>query len=252
MPVTEAFFYAWPWMGLGMAVIMLVLLFGTNLLRSNTGSRWLDPVWLAWVAMPAYLIHQFEEYACNFVDGSFVIIDQVFVNAGAMVDLSNLPLAYFPEVNIALVWVGVPICAFLSRKNPVIGLAPYGFILVNGLMHCMGTLTGMMPLELNPGFWTGIFVFLPLACIVIYASIKKKIMSGGALAVSLVAGVLAHGLLGAGYAVCAVGGPVACLVLGCFAGISPAIFAWLGCLIFHARYAVPATGVPLPEKKPRR
>ena len=57
-------------------------------------------------------------------------------------DLSNLPLAYFPLVNIALVWMGVPLSAWICRRNPVIGLAPYGFILVNGLMHCLGTLVG--------------------------------------------------------------------------------------------------------------
>lgn len=199
--------------------------------------------------MPAYLLHQFEEYCLNLTsDGTYVIIDQVFANAGSILDLSTLPMAYFPLVNIALVWVGVPICAFLARRNPVIGLAPYGFILVNGLMHCLGSLSGMMPIESNPGFWTGTFVFLLLVALVVYATLKRRFMSGGALAVSFAAGFLAHGMLGVGYIVCAVVGPAACLALGCFAGVSPAIFAWLGCKLFHVRYAVPATSEPMREK----
>lgn len=240
MSLVDQFWYAWPWMGLGMAVVMLVLLFGTNLLRSNGGHRWLDPVWLAWCAMPVYLVHQFEEYACNMADGSYLIIDQVFVNAGSVMDLSSLPLAYFPLVNIALVWVGVPLSAWICRRNPVIGLAPYGFILVNGLMHCMGMLTGAIPIELNPGFWTGTFVFLPMVALVIYATVREKFMSGGALAVALVAGALAHAMLGAGYGVCAVAGPVACLILGAFAGVSSIVFAWHGCKIFKVRYTAPS------------
>ena len=124
MDLAEQFWYAWPWMGLGAAVVMAVLLFCTDLLRSDGGRRWLDPVWLAWLAVPIYLLHQFEEYACNLADGEYLIIGQVFANAGGIMDLSQLPLAFFPEVNILLVWVAVPISAYLCRRNPVIGLAP--------------------------------------------------------------------------------------------------------------------------------
>lgn len=240
MSLVEQFWVAWPWMGLGMACVMLVLLFGTNLLRSREGSRWLDPQWLAWVVMPVYLIHQFEEYALNMTGSdSFLIIGQVFANAGNVMDLSNLPLAYFPEVNVVFVWFGVPLAAFLCRWNPVIGLSPYGLLLVNGLMHCLGTLSGAMPLEANPGFWTGTFVFLPLFAVVVYAAVKVKFMSGAGLAISLVSGVLAHVMLGAGYAAAAFGEPVAALALGCFTGFSSIVFAWLGCLIFKPRFERP-------------
>lgn len=242
MDIAQAFWYTWPWMGLGMAIVMLILLFGTNVLRSKGGRRWLDPVWLAWAAMPLYLIHQFEEYACNIVDGKYLIIDQVFANAGGILDLSGLPMAYFPAVNIGLAWIAVPLAALICRKNPVIGLAPYGFVLVNGLMHCVGTLTGLMPIADNPGFWTGTFLFLPMAVLVIYATLKERFMSGGALAVSYVSGLLGHVLLGMGYAASAIGGPAAALCVGVFAVFAPLIFAWLGCKVFHVRYIAPANG----------
>jgi hypothetical protein len=153
-----------------------------------------------------------------------------------ILDLSNLPLAYFPEVNIMLVWIGVPLSAFLCRRNPVIGLAPYGFILVNGFMHCLGTLSGAMPIAINPGFWTGTFIFLPLLVIVIYANVRTKFMSGGALAVALGSGVLAHVVLGVAYVVAAVGGGTAALIVGALAGVASIAFAWIGCKIFSVRY----------------
>lgn len=245
MSLVEQFWYTWPWMGLGAAIVMVILLFCTNLLRSNSGARWLDPVWLAWLAMPVYLVHQFEEYTCNLVDGEYLIIEQVFANAGSIIDLGQLPMAFFPEVNILLVWVAVPISAYLCRRNPVIGLAPYGFILVNGLMHSLGTLSGMMPIALNPGFWTGTFVFLPLVVLVIYATFKKKFMTGGALAVALVAGAISHVFFASGYFVSAFAGGTAALVVGGIGVFSSMIFAWLGCKLFHVKYIPPKDEAPI-------
>lgn len=239
MDLAEQFWYAWPWMGLGAAVVMVLLLFFTDLLRSNGGRRWLDPVWLAWLAVPVYLLHQFEEYGCNLANGEYLIIEQVFANAGTVMDLSRLPLAFFPEVNILLVWVAVPLSAYLCRRNPVIGLAPYGFILVNGLMHCVGSLTGLMPIALNPGFWTGTFVFLPLVALVIYATFERRFMSGGALAVALVAGAISHVFFGMGYVVSAFAGGAAALAVGGIGVFSSIFFAWLGCRVFHVRYTAP-------------
>ena len=128
MSMADVFWYAWPWVGLGMGIVMLVLLFATDLMRESDAPRWRDPYWLAWAAMPAYLVHQFEEYALNIVDGHYVIVEQVFVNAGSVMDLSALPMFHFPLVNIALVWAGVPLAAWLGArlKNPVVALSPYG------------------------------------------------------------------------------------------------------------------------------
>ena len=69
----------WPWMGLGGAVVMIILLFCTNVLRSRPEvSRWRDPLWLAWLAVPMYLLHQFEEYSLHIVDGQYSIVSMFF------------------------------------------------------------------------------------------------------------------------------------------------------------------------------
>lgn len=237
MGFAEACWWGWPWAGLGMGIIMLVLLFGTDLLRSNGKPRWRDAYWLAWAAMPAYLIHQFEEYGLHITDGQYDIITQVFANAGSILDLSALPMAHFPLVNIMLVWFGVPLAAWWGRKaqNPALALAPYGFILVNGLMHFVLTVVRGVPVGLNPGFFTGTFVFLPLAALAVAVALRGGYLRAGGLAVSLAAGVIAHGLLGAGYAMAAIGGPVGVVVLDVAAGLSPAPLAWLGCKLFKVK-----------------
>ena len=41
----------WPWLCLGGGLVLFSVMFGTNALRGHaTGSRWWDPVWLAWLA----------------------------------------------------------------------------------------------------------------------------------------------------------------------------------------------------------
>jgi len=237
MSIAEAFWYAWPWVGLGMGIVMLVLLFATDLLRGSDAPRVRDPYWLAWASMPAYLVHQFEEYALNIANGDYVIVEQVFVNAGSIMDLSALPMFHFPLVNIALVWAGVPLAAWLGArlKNPVVALSPYGFILVNGLMHLAMTAARSVPVALNPGFFTGTFVFLPLAALTIAVCVRGRFMHGGGIAAFLVAGAIAHGLLGAGYAMSGVGGAMGVATLDLLAGLSPAFLAWAFCKLFKVK-----------------
>jgi hypothetical protein len=56
----------WPWIGLVLSAALLLVLFTTNLFRSDLSkSRWFDPAWLAWLAPAAYMIHQFEEYGID-------------------------------------------------------------------------------------------------------------------------------------------------------------------------------------------
>lgn len=237
MSMADVFWYAWPWVGLGMGIVMLVLLFATDLLRGSDAPRVRDPYWLAWAAMPAYLVHQFEEYALNIADGNYVIVEQVFVNAGGIMDLSALPLFHFPLVNIALVWAGVPLGAWLGARlrNPVVALSPYGFILVNGLIHFAMTVVRGVPVALNPGFFTGTLLFLPLVAVVIVACARGGLVRGGGIAAFLVAGAITHVLLGAGYAMSAVGGSAGVAVLDLLAGLSPALLAWAFCGMFKVK-----------------
>ena len=111
-------------------------------------------------------------------------------------------------------------------------------------MHCVGSLTGLMPIALNPGFWTGTFVFLPLVALVVYATLKRRFMSGGALAVAFVAGAISHVFFAMGYVVSAFVGGGAALVVGGIGVFSSIFFAWLGCKVFHVRYVSSEDNAP--------
>ena len=55
-----------PWIGGGAAVVLLILLFGTHVLQSEPGtSKWYDRVWLSWLALTIYLLHNVEEYGID-------------------------------------------------------------------------------------------------------------------------------------------------------------------------------------------
>lgn len=187
----ELFNLAWPWMGLGGAVVLLIFLFGTNVM----GAKWKDLNWLAWLAVPAYLIHQFEEYSMNMVNGKYTIVETFYSEASpiaAFQDTMELPLVHFPLMNIVFVWIAVPIAAYLCKKNPVVGLAPYGFILANGLLHCVGSIAMRLGIANNPGFISGSLVFIPLTIWVIYVCRKSDRITTKGLAIALVSGFLGH------------------------------------------------------------
>ena len=60
---TDVALVIFPWIGRGVAIVFLFLLFGTRLLHSEPGSpRWHDRVWLSWLAVAIYLLHNVEEY----------------------------------------------------------------------------------------------------------------------------------------------------------------------------------------------
>lgn len=232
----ELFNIAWPWMGLGGAVVLLILLFGTDVL----GTKWTDLRWLAWLAVPAYLIHQFEEYSMNMVDGKYMIVETFYSETSpfaAFLDTMELPLAHFPLMNIVFVWIAVPFAAYLCRKNPVIGLAPYGFILANGLLHCVGSIVMGMGVANNPGFFSGTLVFIPLTLWVIYMCKKSGRMNTKGIIIALASGVLGHIGLASCYLVAIAGFAGGVLIADIIVSFIPIIAAWLLCKIFKVKFS---------------
>ena len=188
----EVAYLAWPWAGLGAAVVVLVLLFATGWLRSDTScSRWKDPTWLSWLPVPVYMLHVFEEYGMHVTDGQFDLVTS-FREMGVDAMFGGIPLVVFPEVNILLIYVTFPIAALLARKRPVIGLMPYGFMLVNGLTHIAGTVRFGGGLLSTPGNVTGLFLFIPLFVWFCVACRRYGVLSGKGMAAAIVAGVVQH------------------------------------------------------------
>lgn len=232
----ELFNLAWPWMGLGAAVVLLIFLFGTDVL----GTGWKDLNWLAWLAVPAYLIHQFEEYSMNMVNGKYTIVETFYSEASpfaAFLDTMELPLAHFPLMNIIFVWIAVPVAAYLCKKNPIIGLAPYGFILANGLLHCVGSVAMGLGISNNPGFFSGTLIFVPLTIWVIYICKKSNRMTAKGIVIALISGLMGHIGLGCCYVFAIAGLPNAVLAADVIVSFIPIIAAWLLCKIFKVEFS---------------
>jgi hypothetical protein len=183
---------AWPWVGLGGAVVLFIVLFATDWLRGDSSrGRWHDAAWLAWLPVPVYLLHVFEEYGLHVTGGQFDLVTS-FVETGVDAMFGGIPLALFPEVNVLLIYVAFPIAAFLGGRRPIVGFMPYGFMLVNGLTHIGGTLRAGGGFLATPGNFTGLLVFIPLFVWFCYACRKDRLLSAKGMALAIVAGVVQH------------------------------------------------------------
>ena len=137
---THWFYTVWPFIGVGGAIVMVVILLMTDTFRGNTTvSRWRDPVWLAWLAVPLYWVHQFEEYSLPVLGFDYSIQEMICEKIGfPPYPDCPIPLAFYPVVNIALMWFGAPLAAYLCRRNVLIGLSFWGLLFANGLVHTAG------------------------------------------------------------------------------------------------------------------
>jgi len=113
-----------------------------------------------------------------------------------------IPIAFYPVVNIGLMWVGAPLAAYLGRRNIAIGLSFWGLILLNGVAHVAGT---VVLRDYNAGLFTGMFLFVPLSIWVIYACGIRGPLNGKVVGLAFGAGILAHVFLGVGYGLQKVG-----------------------------------------------
>jgi Protein of unknown function with HXXEE motif len=220
----------WPFVGLGGTIVMIAIMLMTDTFRGNTAmSRWRDPVWLGWLAAPLYWLHQAEEYSLPVLGfGSYAIQENVCRNMGypAYPDCA-IPLAFYPVVNIALMWVGAPLAAYLGRRNIAIGLSFWGLIFMNGVLHVVVT---VVTRDYNAGMWTGLILMVPLSVWVIYACGIRGPYSAKVIGVAFAAGILAHILLGAGYGLLKTGviGATGLLVYSVVLGFIPVVLASLG------------------------
>lgn len=188
------FDYAWPWIGLCFAAVLLVLLFATDLLRADAGrSRWQDTRWLSFLAVATYMVHNVEEYGISatgvvhaFPDSLCTVLGQQPYPACA------LPTGFYLLVNLPLVWVAAPLAAILAGSR-LIALTLWGVIAVNAVVHIVPAIASR---EYDPGLLTATLLFLPLSIWTMATTTGR----GGpfrrtAILPLLLSGVLMHGVL---------------------------------------------------------
>jgi hypothetical protein len=193
----------WCWAGLAISAVLLVLLFATNVFRSSTGSRWRDPVWLAWLAPASYMLHQFEEYGIDALGVRFAFPDTLCAAVGmAPYPACGLPHAVFVAINIPVVWMAGFACALLSRRFRFVGLGLYAIHFTNALSH-LGV--GLATRSYNPGMLTAGLILLPLSLWVAYACFGPDRLRRVGLLVLVGSGALASVILLAGVKLFAAG-----------------------------------------------
>ncbi len=188
------FDFAWPWIGSIAAGLFLILLFGTQRLRSDLSlSRWHDSVWLSWWAVPVYMIHNIEEYGIDLLGRMHYFPDALCSALGlAHYPACPVPPSFFLAVNISLIWVAAPVAALLSRRHPLIGLIFYGLLITNGLTHVAPMLFGR---GYTPGTLSALILFLPSFFWVAHTCFGPGRISYKGLAVIIGAGVIVHAIL---------------------------------------------------------
>jgi hypothetical protein len=179
-----------PWIGSVAAVVVLVLLFSTNRLRSDfSRSRWRDRVWLSWLAVAIYLIHNVEEYGVDLF-GQFHAFPNSMCSTLGLSPFPSCPIPapFFLAVNLPLFWVGAPVAALMSRRHPIVGLSLYGVIFVNALSH----LGAFVRAGYNPGVLTALILFLPASVWVARSCFGKRGLPYGGLVFIVADGAILH------------------------------------------------------------
>ena len=236
--LSEMLWFAWPWVGLGGGIALLIMLLFTDVLRSDLNrSRWRDPVWLSWAVAFVYLPHVCEEYGMHIANGQYALITQ-FREMGVDAMFGGIPLIFFPLVNIIMTWIALPIAALMSKKNPVIGLSGMGFILINGLTHLASCIRGGISPMSSPGSVTGIFFFLPLFIWICVVQKREKILPEKGIGIAIASGIIGHVLLFVLYFINKVAGHVVACIFIPVVAFSPMIIAWLLCRALSVKKAV--------------
>lgn len=195
------YFVVWPWVGLGAAIVLLVLLFATDVLRSDlTRSRWKDPTWLAWGGATAYLLHNVEEYGVDAVGTlhSFPKFMSASLNPPP-------PEIFYALVNIPMFWIVGPVAAVMSRTRTWMAAGMAGMELVNSFLHIGSSFT----VGYNPGVLTSVVIFVPLALWTFHALYGPGRLRYSALAWIFGAAVIGHIVLLSGILLLRAGLPTA-------------------------------------------
>jgi hypothetical protein len=189
----SSFGHGWPWIGLGAAGLLFILL-ATNALRSDRSVwRWRDMAWLTWAAVFAYLVHQFEEHGIDvqhkvYAFHGFLCAQLGFADAGSC----PVPVAFITAVNIAAVWVAGPLSALLASRWPVIGLSFFAIPAANIFAHVVPALTSR---SYNPGLVTALALFLPLSLLAFAAALTRYHLGVRSVLATLFAGAVMHAIL---------------------------------------------------------
>lgn len=187
------FAHLWPWIGLGLAALLLLGLTIGDMRGDRAVPRTRDMAWLAWAATGAYLLHQFEEHGIDAQGAPYAFRGALCTRFGfADATACPIPEAFITAVNIPVAWLTGPIAALLGRRWPAVALSYFSVPAVNAFAHIGPALaTGTY----NPGLLTAILLFLPLSLWALWIALRRPDLGWRVAAATLVGGIVVHAVL---------------------------------------------------------
>jgi hypothetical protein len=142
----------WAKLSIFLAIILTILII--TLIKNNY------LLFLIWIQIPIYLLHQFEEH---FNEGfKNYINNKVFGVEKGEFPLNDQNIFW---INIPIIWILMPLFGLLSINNLLFGLWIPFFALINSLSHVIFSLRNH---EYNPGIIVSILLGIPISTYTIY------------------------------------------------------------------------------------
>ena len=139
---------------------------------------------VGWLNLAFLMLHQFEEYV---YPGGFKEFFNSNISGFVRFKLNDRSAFH---VNVTLGWSFYFLAAILSGIYPILLVVALGINLLNGLVH---TGAAIVLKKYNPGFLSGLFIFIPFSVYVLrQLAIKDLIISGNwfMIAIFIIAGAL--------------------------------------------------------------
>lgn len=186
----------WPWLGLALAIAMLVAL---GLRRVGTvGTPWrarlTDPAWLLWLLLPVYMLHQFEEHGVDALGRPYAFRAALCATLGWTDNLAHCPATewFIFAVNPGTVWIAGLAAGLAGPRRVLVGAAALGIPAVNAAAHIVPALRTN---TYNPGLVTAVVLFVPICAWTFRVLVARGLLRRVHLAYSWFAGMVVHGVL---------------------------------------------------------
>src|SRR5262245_37616747 len=126
----------WPFAGLALAIVLFVILGAAPMAGRPWSARWTDPAWLLWLAVPVYMLHQFEEHGIDLLGRSYAFQAVMCETLGFRGDLTACPAdpMFLFVVNVGTVWISGIAGALLGPRR-MVGFCACAIPLINGVVH---------------------------------------------------------------------------------------------------------------------
>ena len=111
-------------------------------------------LFLIWIQIPIYLLHQFEEH--SWPGGFKKFVNKEIFNVDGEYPLNDINIFW---INVPIIWILMPIFASLSYLNLFFGLWIPFFAVFNSLTHVIGAIVKR---KYNPGLFMSIVLGIPV------------------------------------------------------------------------------------------